>query len=288
MPVLDRKIIHNMTTLCSHILYPQFILPRHKHLEYEIMLFTQGSGKQFIGEGVADFKEGDIALIGSNVPHLHLCNTKLNSSILTEPGAGEALQFLPNIFPAQIEGLPDYQEVYNLLRKSQFGVRFYEEGLFEEIKGLLHKIDYAQYTGRLIILLQILERLAGCRHSRLLSDTAYNSSNRLETAHEPVDKVYNYLFNHFKEKISLKDVAEYVKQNPSALCRYFKQRTDKSIFQCLAEIRIGHACKLLSYSNLSISQIAFESGYNNIPYFIKQFEAYTQKTPKEYRLQIFL
>ena len=262
------------------------MLPRHKHTEYEIMLFTQGSGKQFVGEGVADFKEGDIALIGSNVPHLHLCNTKLDASIQAKPGAGEALQFLPNIFPAQMEELPDYQEIYTLLRKSQFGVRFYEEGLFEEIKGLLQKIDDAQYTSRLIILLQILERLAGCKHSRLLSDTAYNSLNRLETAHEPVDKVYNYLFNHFKEKISLKDVAEYVKQNPSALCRYFKQRTDKSIFGCLAEIRIGHACKLLSYSNLSISQIAFESGYNNIPYFIKQFETYTQKTPKEYRSQI--
>lgn len=101
-----------------------------------------------------------------------------------------------------------------------------------------------------------------------------------------MDKVYNYLFNHFKEKISLKDVAEYVKQNPSAICHYFKQRTDKSVFECLAEIRIGHACKLLSYSNLSVSQIAFESGYNNIPYFIKQFETYTQKTPKKYRLQI--
>ena len=78
-------------------------------------------------------------------------------------------------------------------------------------------------------------------------------------------------------------MADYVKQNPSALCRYFKQRTDKSIFQCLAEIRIEHACKLLSYSNLSVSQIAFESGFNSVPYFIKQFQSITEKTPGEYR-----
>ena len=84
----------------------------------------------------------------------------------------------------------------------------------------------------------------------------------------------------------MKEVADYVKQNPSALCRYFKQRTDKNIFQCLAEIRVEHACKLLAYSNLSISQIAYESGYNNVPYFIKQFESLTQRTPKEYRIQI--
>ena len=102
MAILERKIIHEIDTSCSHIIYPQFVLPRHKHAEYEIMLFTQGSGKQFVGEGVADFQEGDIALIGSNVPHLHLCNSKLNPVANTVCRAAEALQFLPDIFPVHI------------------------------------------------------------------------------------------------------------------------------------------------------------------------------------------
>ena len=51
MPILERKIVHDMATVCSHISYPRFVLPLHKHVEYEIMLFTQGSGKQFVGEG---------------------------------------------------------------------------------------------------------------------------------------------------------------------------------------------------------------------------------------------
>ena len=69
MPILERKIAHKMTTLCSHITYPEFVLPLHKHAEYELMIFTHGSGKQFVGEGVAPYAEGDVALIGSNVPH---------------------------------------------------------------------------------------------------------------------------------------------------------------------------------------------------------------------------
>ncbi|MFR4268626.1 MAG: helix-turn-helix domain-containing protein [Parabacteroides merdae] len=89
-----------------------------------------------------------------------------------------------------------------------------------------------------------------------------------------------------KEKITLREIADYVKLNSSALCRYFRQRTDKSIFQCLAEIRVEHACILLSYSNLSVSQIADESGYGNVPYFIKQFESITRQTPKEYRISL--
>ena len=99
MPILERKIIHDRTTLCSRILSPRFVLPRHKHTEYEIMLFTGGSGKQFVGEGVCDYKEGDIAMIGSNVPHLHLCNAKLNPTMGLEASAGVALQFHPSLFP---------------------------------------------------------------------------------------------------------------------------------------------------------------------------------------------
>lgn len=78
MPILERKIIHGVATVCSHISYPRFVLPLHKHVEFEIMLFTQGNGKQFVGEGVSEYRAGDIALIGSNVPHLHLCDSKLH------------------------------------------------------------------------------------------------------------------------------------------------------------------------------------------------------------------
>lgn len=135
-------------------------------------------------------------------------------------------------------------------------------------------------------LFQILERLCQCKKTNILSNVAYNSSNLLPEVNEPVNRVYAYLFNHFKEKITLKEIADYVKQNPSALCRYFKQRTDKNIFQCLAEIRIEHACKLLAYSNLTIAQVAYESGYNYVPHFIMQFEKIVKRTPSEYKSQI--
>lgn len=286
MGILERKIIHERTTLCSHIPYPQFVLPRHKHIEYEIMLFTSGSGKQFVGEGVLDYQQGDIALIGSNVPHLHLCNAKLNPAMSFEPSAGEALQFHPKMFPSELEEVPDYQFFYQLLQKSQYGIRFYDKELFEELRQRFQEIDRYEYTHRIIGLFRILELLSTCKSTKLMSATAYSSTNFAVEANEPVSKIYTYLFNHYKEKITLREIADYVKQNPSALCRYFRQRTDKSIFQCLAEIRVEHACKLLSYSNLSVSQIAYESGYGNVPYFIKQFESITRQTPKEYRISL--
>lgn len=291
MPILERKIVHDMATVCSHISYPRFVLPLHKHVEYEIMLFTQGSGKQFVGEGVSDYKAGDMALIGSNVPHLHLCHTKLDATSASNPeekgSTGEAIQFRPDIFPGQMEGIPDYHLIHDLLQKSQYGIRFYDEGLFDEMLEMVREFDSSGYTSRIVCLLRMLEKLHDCQHFRLLSDTAYNQANLIPDVKEPVNKVYAYLYNHFKEKVTLGEIAEFVNQNPAALCRYFKQRTDRSIFQCLAEIRIEHACKLLTYSKMNVSQIAYESGYNSVTHFVAQFEKITKRTPSEYRMLKF-
>lgn len=185
------------------------------------MLFTQGSGKQFVGEGVRDYKRGDVALIGSNVPHLHLCNMKLKpsmcgSDVFTEPSAGEAVQFSPELFPASMQYIPDYRQVYDLLKKSQYGVRFCDEGLYEELLEMIKLLDRAEYTERLICLLRILERLSQCQQVELLSEAAYNSSNLLPEADEPVNRVYAYLYNLFKEDIVLQNIAEQVKLHPSA------------------------------------------------------------------------
>lgn len=280
-----------MATVCSHISYPRFVLPLHKHVEYEIMLFTQGSGKQFVGEGVSDYKAGDMALIGSNVPHLHLCHTKLDATSVSNPeekaSAGEAIQFRPDIFPGQMEGIPDYHLIHDLLQKSQYGIRFYDEGLFDEMLEMVREFDSSGYTSSIVCLLRMLEKLHDCQHFRLLSDTAYNQANLIPDVKEPVNKVYAYLYNHFKEKVTLGEIAKFVNQNSAALCRYFKQRTDRSIFQCLAEIRIEHACKLLTYSKMNVSQIAYESGYNSVTHFVAQFEKITKRTPSEYRMLKF-
>ena len=286
MEILERKIIHGQHTLCSHISYPQFVLPRHRHVEYELMLFTGGSGKQFVGEGVADYQEGDVALIGSNVPHLHLCQSKLNPSEDLVVSSGEALQFQPHIFPLSMADLPDYKEIHDLLIRSQYGLRCYDRELFSFLLDRVNQFDHTLGTSRIIQLLEILDAICRCKNTKLLSETAYNSANLLPNQNEPVSRVYDYLYNHFKEKITLQKLALHVNQNPTALCRYFKQRTDKTIFQCLAEIRLEHACKLLAYSNLTIAQIAYESGYNHVPFFITQFMKTMKRTPAEYRKEL--
>ena len=94
------------------------------------------------------------------------------------------------------------------------------------------------------------------------------------------------LYNNFREKVVLKDVADFVGQNPTSLCRYFKKSTDKSIFRVLAEIRIEYACRLLANSDLTITEVAFSSGYNTPTLFFEQFQKIIHFTPAEYRREI--
>ena len=303
MPILERKIAHKMTTLCSYITYPEFVLPLHKHAEYELMIFTHGSGKQFVGEGVAPYAEGDVALIGSNVPHLHLCKSRMKSGENAgkeglKPGleteqedrlysSGEAIQFSPDLFPSSLLNLPDYAHISELLSKSQYGIRFYDEGLYDELLEMMKTFDSSTHTSRLIILLQILDRLHHCKKTQLLSSTAYNNANRQPELEEPIGRIYTYLYNNFREKVVLKDLADFVGQNPTSLCRYFKKSTDKSIFQVLAEIRVEYACKLLANSDLTITEVAFSSGYNTPTLFFEQFQKIIHLTPAEYRREIY-
>ena len=208
MPILERKIAYKMTTLCSHITYPEFVLPLHKHAEYELMIFTHGSGKQFVGDGVAPYAQGDVALIGSYVSHLHLCKSrmkcggnvgkdKLGNGVDADPksglddrlfSSGEAIQFSPNLFPSSLLNLPDYAHISELLSKSQYGMRFYDECLYDELMAMMQTFDSSTHTARLIVLLQILDRLYHCRKTQLLSPTAYNNANRQPELEEPIGR----------------------------------------------------------------------------------------------------
>ena len=183
--------------------------------------------------------------------------------------------------------LPDYKVVYELLQRSQSGIRFSDFSLSARIYDMMQKSDHITGINCIILLFDILDELSRCTMYKLLSTTAYSVYNNGNVqAQGPVDRVYDYLYNHFKEKVSLHVLAHYVKFNPTALCRYFKQHTNKTIFECLAEIRIEHTCHLLTYSDMTISEIAYESGYNQISLFNKQFYIIMHMTPTEYRKQM--
>ena len=97
--------------------------------------------------------------------------------------------------------------------------------------------------------------------------------------------VNQYLYDNLMNNIKINDVAQLVSMTPSAFSHFFKKRTQRSFSDYLTDLRIGHAAKLLIETEKNISEICFDSGFNNISNFNRSFRAQKGCTPSEFRSQ---
>lgn len=167
------------------------------------------------------------------------------------------------------------------------GIRFGDRVLAAEVGRLIRSVDALSGTERLVRLYEILGRLARSADYRLISP-AECVCRASWCPGSPMYAVEGYLAAHFRERVSLSALAAAAGRNPAALCRYFRERTGKTPFEYLAEMRIGHAVRLLKHSDLTCSQIAYESGFNSYALFVRQFRRITGRTPDRYRREISL
>lgn len=280
--MLREDILHNIGSSFSHKVYDHFTMPWHYHKEYELIVITSGGGKRFVGDYVDDFCVGDLVLFGSQLPHFHMCYGLVESNPLKISGC-EVIQFPQSIFPSDIETLEEFTVISELLQRSRQGVKFTNPPSLDRICRMMRHIDSLQGIKRVAALFRILEILGKLSGYKLLTKDDYSMNIVGNDDNDPVNKVYKYLYQNFREDVVLDDIASKLGFNTSALCRHYKRRVQKSIIESLQEIRIGFACKLLINSALSISQIAFECGYKNIANFNRQFRTLMKLTPTEYK-----
>jgi AraC-like DNA-binding protein len=97
--------------------------------------------------------------------------------------------------------------------------------------------------------------------------------------------IMEFTMNHYQQHISLETVASVANMTKNAFCKYFKKRTNKTYFTFLNELRIEYACKLLNKNkDLSITEIAILSGFNNISNFNRKFKLLKKNSPLQYKL----
>ena len=280
--MLYEKIIHEKGNSFSHKIYPYFTMPWHYHPEFELIVITSGGGKRFVGDYIDDFKVGDLVLFGANLPHFHMCYG-LDGDDPGKISSCEVIQFTSDVFPENMEQMSEFVAVRDLLERSRRGIKFTRPPEVGRVCRMMRAMDKMSGVRRVFALFRILEILGRMENYRLLASNSYSANLVGEDDNHPINRVYRYLQNNFKENVTLDQVAEYAGFNPTALCRYFKKRAQKSIFECLGEIRINFACKLLLNSTFTISQIAYESGFRNIANFNRQFRSLTGFSPSEYK-----
>ena len=259
---------------------PHFTYPWHFHSEYEILYVIEGAGNSFVANNIENFQSGDLALLGSNLPHFWRSDEKYHAKDSQENINYIVIQFSNELLNESLFKFVEFQLISDLLKQSARGIRFLEP--FSEKAGKkIIKIARSKGFKQLILLFELLQEFGKTDQYRLLASELYNEQEQ-NFSNDRMAKVLHYINTSYQQKVELEKVASIANLHPSAFCRYFKEKTGKSLSEYLNNMRLSYACRLILEGNLSISQVCFESGFNNLSNFNRTFKKHTAYTPTEY------
>ena len=272
----------------SHIHYyiedlPHFIVPWHYHPAIEIMYITRGIGTRFVGDCIEQYEEGDVCMIGPNLPH----EWRNDDAYFDKESGLRAtcicLFFKREIFDPNFIRLPEMNNIRDLIERSRRGLKFTGNSKLEItrfIRSSVNDVGVRKVTN----LLTLLELMATSTEYELLASVGFTNSVNSEDF-ERFNKVYKFLVKNFATSIRLEEVSTLVGLTPTAFCRYFKERTKKTFVEYLNEMRIGYSKKLLLENKMKISTISGEVGFPNLSNFISQFKKVTGMSPSQFQKQ---
>lgn len=256
----------------------------HQHPEWQLTLILEGKGQLMVGDYLGRFEPGDIYLLGSNVPHVFRSDEEYFQKTNSIKSVSNTIFF---DFEALGKGIWEVEEFLELRQwvnaiKGCYVVRCEnQEFLKNSIRTFALKTGMEKVLAALEMIRYLQQPHAMLPLNRLLPIRDYS-----ELEGKRMGNVMAFILAENHRNISLKEVAETANMSKEAFCRFFKERTGKTFTEFLNELRIHKSCHLLQETDLSISQIAFQTGFQNLSYFNRAFKKYIQTTPKSFRKQI--
>lgn len=257
--------------------YDSFDVPWHAHSEYEITYIQKGAGKWIIGNRVTDFSNGDLTMLAPNLPHLYKEEFHTND---TRKGAiCFVIQFHKELFNSTFLNFKELHPLQNLLERAKHGLHFHGETSVKAGK-IIEQMYHLSGIMQFMELMKLLIVISKSTNYEVLNIETYEESGTLNAERDKM--IYNYILTHYTEEIKIEHIAQIANLSKSAFCNYFKKKTKKNFSDFINELRCGLACKLLINMELSISEIAYKTGYNNLSYFNRKFLEKMKVTPREY------
>lgn len=256
---------------------PMFDAPFHFHPEYELTLILKGEGQRYVGQQVANFTDGDLAFLGSNLPHCWIAQKAQEEEMLS----AIVVQFDENCLGKDFFQLPEMTKIKAFLQHSKAGFQLLgetKEVISQKMQALVSASPIQKIMGLIAILAYLSEN-----QNRHIIDTSFSEHQYSQIETVRFQKVFSYLIEHFKEEITLDQIAAVAHLSPTSFCRYFKGITQKTFVEVLVEFRLQYACQLLTKTDLPIQQIAYDSGFGDVPYFNRQFKKHTGTSPQKWR-----
>ncbi|MBT8317605.1 MAG: helix-turn-helix transcriptional regulator [Lutibacter sp.] len=247
----------------------------HFHPELELVYVNKGKGKRHIGSHLSYFNNSQLLLIGASLPHSGFTDR------FSTNGTETIVQFKEDFLGANFLSIPEMKSIKTLFYRAKKGVIFTSETkqvIGAKIQSLVEK----KGMDRIITFLEILQELATTPNYSLLNVDGFAFEIEPQD-NRKIDIVFGHVNENFKRPIPLNEISDKVSMTVPAFCRYFKKVTGKTFTLFVNEFRIVHATKLLAENPMSITDVCFESGFNNFSHFNKLFKQITGKTPLKYR-----
>jgi AraC-like DNA-binding protein len=260
---------------------PHFDPTFHMHPEFQLTYVVEGEGTRFVGDNVKTFTHGDMVFTSPNLPHVWRNHNNYFEKKSTLSTTVIVIYFHDHFLGENVHQKEEMQDILRLFQNSERGLEITGATKKAAIKMMLNLLTLKGMDS-IIQLLKILNLLATSNDCHVIT---HNHSVNLNTEAEThrMNKVYEYVMNNFKHKISLEEVAAIANMTQTSFSRYFKTRVYKSFSDFLKEIRIEYACKLLKEENLNIDRIGYECGFQTLSNFNKQFKMVIGKQPHQYR-----
>lgn len=282
----NREILQEITPLEAHdFMYvadrhkAEYDFPLHRHELFELNFVEHGAGcERIVGDSVETIKEYDLVLITSpNLEHMWGNGTHEGHDIHEV-----TIQFALDFHNSKFFETNAVRSIKQMMIRAERGLAFPLKAIMSVYPRLMKISTIKEGFYSMAELFQILYELSKFDDARELSSTAF-AKVKPNTESRRVEKVKNYINEHYVEDIWLKDLSELVNMSPTAFSRYFKQRTGKTLAEYIVDVRIGHASRQLVDTNEPVSQIGFSCGFNTLTNFNRLFRKRKGCSPTEFR-----
>ena len=257
----------------------EFTYPLHQHKEFELNFIERGKGvRRIVGDSVEEIGDYELVLIGGeDLEHVWeqgRCKSKDIREI--------TIQFSGDIFGEGLLSKNQFASIRRMLKRADHGLAFSLPSIMKVYSTLDTIADESERFVQFLKFMYILYELSVSDEARILASSSFAHTER-STESRRVQKVKQYINDHYNEPLKLADLADLVGMSPVAFSRFFRQRTGRTLSDYIVDIRLGFAARMLVDSSRNISEICYECGFNNLSNFNRTFKAKRNYTPRDFR-----
>lgn len=262
---------------CEVVHGPDYGTRWHFHPEYQLTLAIESRGHRVVGDNIGTLSDGDIVLLGANLPHVWHQDTGTKAHKVQ----AIIVRFDDTFLGRDFFALPEVEPVRRLLQRAARGLEVRGDTR-KAVTEHMRRLAQSDGLARVIELLIILNTLANSTELKPLASTSYEP--KLESADQGrMERVVDFIHTHVTEEIDRERLAKLAHLSLGAFSRFFHSRTGKTVPEYVNEVRIGRACRMLAEDAGNITDIAMDCGYRNLANFNRRFREVVGTTPSAYR-----